>query len=715
MEQFALYLLKSVTWLTGFALVFLLFLRNERFFNLNRIYLLSGILVSFFLPLISIHYTVVLPAAGNIHTGSAIVTGLEEVSKNPYFNRGVIILIFYLTGVLCVSMMIIRQSRPLLKTIKEAEVTNSYSVKLIKTARYTSSFSFFSYVFVNPSITDAETEEIVNHELVHIKQWHWLDLVLVELLCILQWFNPVVWIYIRFIRQNHEYLADEVALQRTSNPAIYKAALLNQIVGYPVVSLANSFNYSLNSKRFNMMKNIINSPYRKMKILLILPVMAIILYSFAKPEYRYDQKGFQPVFKDQVASDHKNIIKGRVIRETDGKPLGGATVIVRNTTTGSSTDAKGVFKLENISEKAELVVSYVGFKSKVVKPDFTADMIIKMVRDTLKVDIDISTPQPPPPPPPPPPAEEKGSSLTPQPISSPLPSSTENLTKSFITSDGLSPLYIVDGVISNNFNKNSLDPESIESIQVYKGDSAIKKYGDKGVNGVVEIFTKGKDSHIYDGKKANLVFAGPNHDTLRTSSYGSVQFRSERKDSPSLFILDGVITEIAEINKLDPESLKYVNVLNSKDAIEKYGEKGKNGAVEITTKKNDPSIKDKIRKEVKSTVSSNIQKAEKDEFVVVEELPEFSGGGNAMASWIAQNVKYPVEALKGKITGKVFVDFIVNSNGKIKSVQVNKPVNPLLDAEAKRVISSMPDWKPGTQAGKAVDVQMQVPVEFNLQ
>ena len=131
----------------------------------------------------------------------------------------------------------------------------------------------------------------MNHEMVHIRQKHWLDLVLVELLCILQWFNPLAWIYVRFMRQNHEYLADEVALQRTSDPAIYRAALLNQIVGAPVVSLANSFNYSLNKKRFNMMKNIISSPYRKMKILLILPVFAIVLYSFAKPDYKYQIYG----------------------------------------------------------------------------------------------------------------------------------------------------------------------------------------------------------------------------------------------------------------------------------------------------------------------------------------------------------------------------------------------------------------------------------------
>ena len=128
----------------------------------------------------------------------------------------------------------------------------------------------------------------MNHEMVHVRQKHWIDLVLSGMLCMLQWFNPLVWIYSRLIRQNHEYIADELALQRTTDPAIYRATLLNQIVGSRVVSLANSFNYSLSKKRFEMMKNIITSPYRKIKVLLILPVFAIVLYAFAKPEYSYE-------------------------------------------------------------------------------------------------------------------------------------------------------------------------------------------------------------------------------------------------------------------------------------------------------------------------------------------------------------------------------------------------------------------------------------------
>src|SRR5664280_3909289 len=96
-------------------------------------------------------------------------------------------------------------------------------------------------------------------------------------------------------------------------------------------------------------------------------------------------------------------------------------------------------------------------------------------------------------------------------------------------------------------------------------------------------------------------------------------------------------------------------------------------------------------------------KAAKDAFVVVEEMPEFPGGKDAMAAWIIANLKYPAEAVKAKITGKVYVNLIVSYTGKVKNVEVSKSVSPLLNAEAIRVISSMPEWKPGKQGGKPVD------------
>jgi TonB family protein len=114
-------------------------------------------------------------------------------------------------------------------------------------------------------------------------------------------------------------------------------------------------------------------------------------------------------------------------------------------------------------------------------------------------------------------------------------------------------------------------------------------------------------------------------------------------------------------------------------------------------------------------VTGNKAGQDNEVFVIIEEMPEFPGGGReAMAAWINANLKYPDEALKAHIAGKVNVDCLVSSTGKIKNVQVSNPVHPLLDAEARRVISNMPDWKPGSQAGRPVDVQIIVPVEFKL-
>lgn len=752
MEVFALYLLKSVIWLSGFALIFILFLRNERFFFLNRIYLIVGILTAFFFPLISIHYTVLLPAVTNFQTGTAVVSQVQEPVNTLIPNLKLGLLVLYSVGTFIVLAIVIRQALTVFRAIKKSEIISSHPVKIIKTTDYTSAFSFFSYVFVNPSITDLETKEIMNHEMVHISQKHWFDLLLVELLCMLQWFNPFVWMYGRFIRQNHEYLADAVALQRTSDPALYKAALLNQIVGLPVVSLSNSFNYSLNKKRFNMMKNIISSPYRKMKVLLILPVFAIVLYSFAKPDYKYTNVKENPSLNPAVSTQTRKEVKG-VVLKADGIPLEGANITVIGTTMGTVSDSKGRFKLGNLSDDNELVVSYVGFRTKQIKPVFTSEMTIKMVRDTIPVSHSgngaLTPPTPPPPPPamngidngvdaPPPLYIVDGAIATPADVKKIDPDLigridvlkdkgndsratgkygdnakngvVEITTKkkmaesgemtpppppppiNIVSADGRTPMYIIDGVVTNDDDLNKIAPESIESITVLKDESAVAKYGEKGKNGVVLVKTKQKSADTAN-KNASSSF--------------DIQDKNDAGKHP-LIVVDGVIKDI-DVNSIDPATIESVNVLGKYQAANKYGDKAKDGVVEITLKKSGEKTQD-----AKGLKTSPDQKADEEPFVVVEEMPSFKGGDLAMQTWIAENLKYPEEAKKNKITGSVPVNFVVTSSGKVKDVKVIQSVNPLLDAEAVRVVSSLPDWKPGYQNGKAIDVYMKVNIDFSL-
>jgi hypothetical protein len=714
MEAFAYYLLKSVIWLSGFAMVYLLFLRNERYFLLNRFYLLAGIIASMFFPFISIHYTVILPVTENFVAGSIAVVPIENTEPSSIINFSFLMIIFYITGALFVAYKVFRQSTTVIKVIKKAEFTAFKSVKLIRTPEYTNSFSFFSYVFVNPSVTDIETEEIVNHEMAHIRQWHWFDLVLVELLCLLQWFNPVVWIYIRFIRQNHEYLADEVALQRSSDPAVYRATLLNQIVGSPVIILANSFNYSINKKRFIMMKNKISSPYRKLKLLLILPVIAVVLYSFAKPEYKYisdDDSNSNASLSTQGSKEVKGIIVN-----PSGLPLTGATVVLKGTILGVTSDPRGFFQLKDVPQDGILIVSYVGYKTKAIKPVFTADMKIKMESDTVTLK-SIGVPPPPPPPPPPPSKVSKASSeagIPPPPPPPPPPPASE---VNFRNSDGseVKPLFVIDGINKGKDGMKGFNPDEIGSMNVLKGDKAIDKYGVEGRDGVIEITTIDPKLKV-SGESSDIKITG--YGQQKSLPAGGLNFRTQYGGKP-LILVNGFVRDI-DANEINPDLIESISVKKYEAATSVYGEKAKDGVIEITLK---PGVKfedisnpsESKTGSVKVTGYSTQEKepvSENDVFFVVEEMPAFPGGEKALQSYIYKNIR----VLKGseKISEPVLVVFTVDSKGKVRDAKVLKKKYPVWEAEAIRVVSSMPDWKPGMQHGVPVDVMVQLPIDFSI-
>jgi len=101
-------------------------------------------------------------------------------------------------------------------------------------------------------------------------------------------------------------------------------------------------------------------------------------------------------------------------------------------------------------------------------------------------------------------------------------------------------------------------------------------------------------------------------------------------------------------------------------------------------------------------------------YIMVEEMPEFPGGILELRKWLKSNMKYPEEARKCKITGKVYIGFVINKEGKVEDCKVLRSINPLLDNEALRVINSMPRWKPGKQKGKPVKVSFSFPIKFYL-
>lgn len=103
-----------------------------------------------------------------------------------------------------------------------------------------------------------------------------------------------------------------------------------------------------------------------------------------------------------------------------------------------------------------------------------------------------------------------------------------------------------------------------------------------------------------------------------------------------------------------------------------------------------------------------------DVFMVVEQMPEYPGGFDGLKSYIMENVKYPEQAKKNKVEGKVFVSFVIDKDGSVTDAKVVRAVDPTLDTEALRVVNDMEKWTPGKQKGETVKVQYTLPIQFAL-
>ena len=176
--------------------------------------------------------------------------------------------------------------------------------------------------------------------------------------------------------------------------------------------------------------------------------------------------------------------------------------------------------------------------------------------------------------------------------------------------------------------------------------------------------------------------------------------RSISAGNQPLIVVDGVLDAVSDLSEINPSDIVSISVLKDVSSTAIYGSRGANGVILITTKK---------------SASAETEEETYQLFQVVEEMPEFPGGVQEMMNFVSKNMRYPAEAHKNGTQGRVLVKFVVTDKGDIETPTVFESVDPLLDAEALRVIKMMPKWKPGKQRGKAVNVLYTLPVTFRLQ
>jgi TonB family protein len=284
------FILESGVSLSLLALIYVLFLRKETFFKLNRFFLLGAIIFSVLLPFLKFRIFSPQPVMLAEITVTPYKNLLEAVTIYSHDFSGTVehailttnsIIVVYLIGVVFFLALFLFRVGQLVLIIRKNRIRYLDKFKLVAIDKEVSPFSFLDYVFVSRSLQEDEGyDRMIAHELEHVKQGHTFDVLLLELLTIFQWFNPFMWMLRRAIRENHEFLADRAVLSSGVNRGYYKKLLLNQFLGNQLV-IANNFNYSLIKNRIKMMSKIKSSKFAIAKISLGLVVAAMLVVAFA--------------------------------------------------------------------------------------------------------------------------------------------------------------------------------------------------------------------------------------------------------------------------------------------------------------------------------------------------------------------------------------------------------------------------------------------------
>ncbi|MCX6244410.1 MAG: M56 family metallopeptidase [Bacteroidetes bacterium] len=283
MSHFLIYLLQSSACMGILYGVYWIFLRKDTFHMVNRFYLVLTAFLSALVPLLKIDLASLGPVRTiMIYLDPIIITPdtIGNAAASP-FNWLTIAGIVYTTGVIIFLSRFIFQLIQILLLARHYGISRTNGMNLVFVDRNYSPFSFFNIIFINAPEKKEDLQTILEHEQVHIRQMHSMDLLVVELLTIFQWFNPFVWFTNRSLKTIHEFLADQGVLKCGHKKVDYQQLLLDRTMGIQVNNLTNNFNVSLIKKRIIMMTRKNSTPTAQLKLAVVLPafLVAVILFS----------------------------------------------------------------------------------------------------------------------------------------------------------------------------------------------------------------------------------------------------------------------------------------------------------------------------------------------------------------------------------------------------------------------------------------------------
>lgn len=444
MPALILYLLKINVALILFYLAYRFALRRLTFYTLNRIFLVSGIIFSSICPFIDFsglfrenqqlndQLIVIVPDWNAVR---------QVVLPDTSFDYWQLLVIIFWAGVSIMALRLLIQLMSLYKIHRSsiAEALNNYKIRRVN--RDIMPFSFWQTIYLNPDQYERdELTAILQHEKIHVREWHTLDVLLAEVSVVFYWFNPGVWLMKQAIKENLEFITDQRVLNSGLDCKTYQYSLVRMIFSSESPSLVNNFSFISIKKRIKMMNKKQSSQAQISRYLLIMPMVVILTLVFTISKAQLENKSLKHLKKsgitavkvaaESVSSIPSALTEAAKIFVSDPTPVKDKTITDTTKTAASTAKTLTVYKSPALTESKSTTVV-----------DTPIGRVIRI----------------------------RGSNT--------VGNSNE-------------PLFVVDGVIGVPNALSSLNPDDVLTMEVLKDSNATAIFGEKGRNGVVVITTK---------------------------------------------------------------------------------------------------------------------------------------------------------------------------------------------------------------------------------
>jgi beta-lactamase regulating signal transducer with metallopeptidase domain len=601
MENLLFYFAKANGLIIAFYVMYVLFLRKETFFVKNRIYLILGLMVSLVVPLITFTKTVWVNATPNSNDFQEIITQNKNSIEVPIQTNQIDWFLIITSAYLIISVVIVAkigiEIASFYKKIRKNNKQKESDYTLVALDTTENPFSFFHYIVINPKqFSEAELQHIVTHESIHVKQKHSIDVLIGKLFCALFWINPVIWLYRKAMLQNLEFIADSETFQQIENKYEYQKTLLKVVSPNYELSITNQFYQSLIKKRIIMLNKNQSRKTNVWKYATILPLLVGFMLLFQietvaqekenskVAAYAVEEATFSSILTkessnkelrelEKYLTDEKHKLKisnvkrnkkgeiiqikltydfgktyNRILERKSTEPINNIKIFIIS---GKDDDTScGFEEIEN--EAVENVfIEVIEDKNQPTEKYWSFDNATKNGKDIVLI------------------------------INGKIKGATEKVKFSFDEELG-EMKEITPAEFEKKYNQKADSDKYYYEVETKKVKVVIGKWND--TDGLSENQKTKPTTKTYENTEYKVT--SEFNEEVTVNHINNIKKNKNVDFKKALLIYDGKEINHEELDKISPKKIASTSILSANNkSIDKYGEKAKNGVIELKSKK----------------------------------------------------------------------------------------------------------------------------------